>query len=82
MKKKGLRVIKAKEFDEKFDKGENIDNYLDLENPILIDDLVNENITITLSKDLKNKILEFSKKLNLSFEDTIKAILAKEVGLI
>ena len=75
-------MIKAKEFDEKFDKGENIDEYLDLENPILLDELLEENVTITLSKDLKNRIFEFSKKLNLSFEDTIKAILAKEVGLI
>ena len=82
MRKKGLKMIKAKEFDEKFDRGEDIDEYLDLENPLLLDDLVSENITITLSKDLKDRLLEFSKKLNLSFEDTIKAILAKEVGLI
>ena len=75
-------MIKAKEFDEKFDRGEDVDEYLDLENPLLLDDLVNENITVTLSKDLKKRLLEFSKKLNLSFEDTIKAILAKEVGLI
>ncbi len=75
-------MIEAKEFDEKFDRGEDIDEYLDLENPILLNDLVSENVTITLSEDLKNRLLKFSKKLNLSFEDTIKAILAKEVGLI
>ena len=75
-------MISAEEFDRKFDNGESIDEYLDLENPILLEEIAEHNVTINLSKEMKEKLINMSKKLNLSFEDTIKALLAKEVGLI
>ena len=75
-------MIDVKEFDAKFEKGENIDEYLDLENPLNLEDLMEEKVTLSIPKILKNKILEISKKLNLSIEDTIKVLLAKEVGVL
>ena len=75
-------MIDVKEFDAKFEKGENIDKYLDLENPLNLEDLMEEKVTLSIPKILKNKILEISKKLNLSIEDTIKVLLAKEVGVL
>ncbi len=75
-------MVSAEEFDRKFDNGESIDEYLDLENPILLEEIAEHNVTINLSKEMKEKLINMSKKLNLSFEDTIKALLAKEVGLI
>ncbi len=75
-------MISAEEFDRKFDDGESIDEYLDLQNPILLEELAEYKVTINLSKEMKEKLVNMSKRLNLSFEDTIKALLAKEVGLI
>jgi len=75
-------MISAKEFDEKFDYGENVDKFLDLNNPLKLSDIVEDKITITLPKIIKEKILEISKKLNLDLENTVKVLLAKEVGVI
>ena len=81
MKKGGL-MISAKKFDEKFEKGENIDKYLDLENPLTLEDIVEEQITLSLPTTITNKIIDIAKNLNLSIEDTIKVLLAKEVGVL
>jgi len=75
-------MINAKEFDKKFEKGENLDKYLDLENPLKLEDVVEDKITLSLPKNVKNKILDIAKNLNLSIEDTIKVLLAKEVGVL
>ena len=78
-------VISAKEFDEKFDKGLNVDKYLDLDNPLTAEELkklTQETLTINLTDELKTKLQQKSKELGLKLEDTIKVLLAKEVGLI
>jgi len=75
-------MIEASEFDKKFENGENIDEFLDLSSKMTLSDLINDSVTITLSKDLKDKVLELSKKLNLTIEDTIKVLIAKEVGVL
>jgi len=75
-------VINAKEFDEKFNKGEDVDKYLDLENPLTLEEIVEEKIEITLPKTIKDKLLQIAENLNLSIEDTIKVLLAKEIGII
>ena len=75
-------MINAKEFDKKFEKGKNLDKYLDLENPLKLEDVVEDKITLSLPKNVKNKILDIAKNLNLSIEDTIKVLLAKEVGVL
>ena len=80
--KKGELMISAKEFDEKFEKGENIDKYLDLENPLTLEDVVEEQIILSLPTTITNKIIDIAKNLNLSIEDTIKVLLAKEVGVL
>ena len=75
-------MINAKEFDEKFNKGEDVDKYLDLENPLTLEEIVEEKIEITLPKMIKDKLLQIAENLNLSIEDTIKVLLAKEIGII
>ena len=75
-------MINAKEFDEKFNKGEDVDKYLDLENPLTLEEIVEEKIEITLPKTIKDKLLQIAENLNLSIEDTIKVLLAKEIGII
>jgi len=82
MKKREL-IITDKEFDEKFERGEDIDKYLDLENPLKLEDILDDKkISISLSSEMKQKLKTFAKKLNLSLEDTIKVLLAKELGII
>ena len=44
--------------------------------------IVEDKITLTLPKIIKEKIVEVSKKLNLDLENTVKVLLAKEVGVI
>ena len=75
-------MISVKDFDEKFDKGEDVDKYLDLNNPLKIEDIVEEQITITLPASIKEKIVKISYQLNLGIEDTVKVLLAKEVGVL
>jgi len=75
-------MINAKEFDKKFEKGENLDKYLDLENPLKLEDIVEDKIILSLPNDIKNRVIDIAKNLNLSIEDTIKVLLAKEVGVL
>ena len=78
--------ITAQEFDEKFDNYENIDKFIDYENPMSLNEFkhkyLNEKVELTLTQTIKNKILEKSKQLGLTFEDTIKVLLAKELQVI
>ena len=80
--KKGELMISAEEFDRRFDSGESVDDFLDINNPLKLEDLVEEKITLSLPKSIKEKIVSISKRLNLNIEDTVKVLLAKEVGLI
>jgi hypothetical protein len=75
-------MIKAEEFDKKFDNCEDIDEYIDYDNPLNLEEVVQNSVTITLSDELKNKISQMAKKLILSIEDTIKILLAKEIGVL
>ncbi len=74
-----------KEFDKKFDNFENIDKFVDYNNKMDkkdLDKLLTQTIKIDISDSMKKQILLKSKQIGLNFEDTIRALLAKEVGLI
>ena len=75
-------MISAKEFDEMFDKGESVDEYLDLENPLKLEDVIGDKIVLTIPKNIKERLDKIAKNLSLSIEDTIKVLLAKEVGIL
>ena len=78
--------ITAQEFDKKFDNYEDIDEFIDYENPMSLNEFqnryLNDKVELTLTQTIKNKILEKSKQLGLNFEDTIKVLLAKELQVI
>jgi len=78
--------ITAQEFDEKFNNYEDIDEFVDYKNPMSLDEFknkyLNDKVELTLTQTIKNKILEKSKQLGLSFEDTIKVLLARELKVI
>jgi len=84
-RKRGLKMIDDKEFDKKFDNFENIDKFVDYNNKMDkkdLDKLLTQTIKIDISDSMKKQILLKSKQIGLNFEDTIRALLAKEVGLI
>jgi len=85
-KKKGMFMITANEFDEKFDNNENIDEFIDYENSISVEEfkktLNNNKIELSLSEIFLDRLKEKSNLLKLSINDTIKVLLAKELGLI
>ena len=81
--KKNEKRISAAEFDRRFDNGEDVSEYLDYENAITLEELLNqEKVTLTLSRSLMEKLAQKSKELDMNITDTIKAILAKELGII
>jgi len=78
-------MISTREFDKKFDNNEDIEEYIDFNTPLTNKDLkilIQKSVTIKLSDVLKEKLIKKSKELGLSLEDTIKVLLAKEVGVI
>ena len=75
-------MISVKEFDEMFDKGKDIDKFLDLDNPLTLEEIAGDRIEITLPKKIKERLSRIAENLNLSIEDTIKVLLAKEVGIL
>jgi len=85
-KKRNTMKITAQEFDKKFDNYEDIDEFIDYENPMSLNEFknkyLNDKVELTLTQTIKNKILEKSKQLGLSFEDTIKVLLARELKVI
>ena len=85
-KKRNTMKITAQEFDKKFDNYEDIDEFIDYENPMSLNEFknkyFNDKVELTLTQTIKNKILEKSKQLGLSFEDTIKVLLARELKVI
>ncbi len=80
--------MKAKEFDKMFDEGKDVSEYVDYSNEISEEELLqyaklnSQKITISLSPELKNKLEKKAKETGLKLNDLIKAVLAKEVGLI
>ena len=78
-------MITANEFDEKFDNNENIDEFIDYENSISVEEFkktLNNKIELSLSEIFLDRLKEKSNLLKLSINDTIKVLLAKELGLI
>ena len=74
-----------KPIDTKFEDNEDISDYVDYTQDYGFDDLqalLNQEITIKVSDTLAEKLLSKSKELGLDIQSTIKAILAKELGLI
>jgi len=83
--KKNLKPIDASEFDAKFEANEDISDYIDYTQGYSFDDLqalLNQEISIKISDTLAKRLLSKSKELGLDIQSTIKAILAKELGLI
>jgi hypothetical protein len=81
----------AKEFDERFDNGEDIDSLMNADEILTIDDLkkiskekeLSKNyITIDLNGILMQKLKEKSSNLNIKIDDLIKMILADRLGII
>jgi len=82
-------MITTKEFDQMFDNKEDISKYIDYNSPLAKEDLIkmlekreNEQLTIEITKELKDKLEEKAKKLGLKIQDAAKVLLAKELGLI
>jgi len=78
-------MITANEFDEKFDNNENIDEFIDYETSISVEEFkktLNNKIELSLNEVFLDKLKEKANLLKLSINDTIKVLLAKELGLI
>ena len=82
-------MITTKEFDQMFDNKEDISKYIDYNSPLTKEDLIkmlekreNEQLTIEITKELKDKLEEKAKKLGLKIQDAAKVLLSKELGLI
>ena len=82
----------AKEFDERFDNGEDIDSLMIADEILTIDDLkkiskekeyISKNyVTIDLNGMLIQKLKEKSSNLNIKIDDLIKMILADRLGIL
>ena len=75
--------MKAKEFDEIFEKSD-ISEFLDIEKSMDLDEFADylKKIELSIPDKMKLKLIRKSKEIGLSLEDTIKAILAKELKFI
>ena len=82
----------AKEFDERFDNGEDIDTLMKADEILTLDDLkrISEEkqyasksyITLDLNGMLIQKLKETSANLNIKIDDLIKMILADRLGIL
>ena len=82
----------AKEFDERFDNGEDIDSLMIADEILTIDDLkkiskekeyISKNyVTLDLNGMLIQKLKEKSSNLNIKIDDLIKMILADRLGIL
>jgi len=82
----------AKEFDERFDNGEDIDSLMTADEILTIDDLkkiskekeyISKNyVTLDLNGMLIQKLKEKSSNLNIKIDDLIKMILADRLGIL
>jgi len=87
MKKGDLKMkITAKEFDERFDNGEDIFDLM--ENPKIMSmdefnrDFMKKSVTINFSQEVYDKINQKAKLLKVKMEDLIKIIVAERVGVL
>jgi len=86
-REKGVVMINmtAKEFDKKFE-NHDIDDLMDSYEVITLNDLKkelkNNSLNISLSQKLLSKLQQKANELNLTINDTIKVLLAKELGVL
>ena len=75
--------MKAKEFDEIFEKSD-ISEFLAIEKSMDLDEFPDylKKTELSIPEKMKLKLIRKSKEIGLSLEDTIKAILAKELKFI
>jgi len=77
--------MKAKDLDKLFDEGKDISEFIDYSKPLTEEEIFKfseKKVTLLLKGELKEKLEEKSKNLGIKLNDLIKAILAKELGLI
>jgi hypothetical protein len=95
MRKKGLSMINmsAKEFDRRFDAGEDLDTLVEGSEKITIEELQlmlhntknktnNHPIILNLSATINDKLQEKSQELNIAVNDLIQVILAQRLGVL
>ena len=77
--------ITAKEFDERFDNGEDVFDLM--ENPKVMklqafkNEYLQNSVTINFSDDVYSKVKEKANQLKVSIDDLIKVIVAERVGM-
>ena len=80
-----MKKITAKEFDEKFDNGEDVSEYLS-DVSMDFDEFKKQHLSskveLTLTAKIRQKLLEKADELGINFEDTIKILLAKQLGVL
>lgn|GEM_PF-1583439 len=83
--------MSAKEFDRRFDDGEDLDSLVESSEKITIEQLQeicrsdnkeNSVITLNLSPSISDRLQEKSKELNIAVNDLIKVILAQRLGVL
>ena len=81
---KKTKRIPVDEFDERFDRGEEISDAIDYAHPLSIDSIVSakRHVVVDLGDKLLERVMQKSRELDLDMQSTIKAILAKEFGLL
>jgi len=86
MRKGGTKMkITAKEFDERFDNGEDVFDLM--ENPKVMklqafeNEYLQNSVTINFSDDVYSKVKEKANLLKVSIDDLIKVIVAERVGM-
>jgi len=76
----------AKEFDERFDNGEDIFDLMDNPKVMTLNEFEKEflekSITINFSQEVYSKIKEKANLLKVEIEDLIKIIIAEKVGIL
>jgi len=82
-------MISTQEFDKRFDNDEDISDFIDYKSSMDKKDLLNmlkneneEKISITFTHDIKTRLEKKSQELGIGIKETIKVLLAKELGLI
>ncbi len=83
--------MSAKEFDARFDEGEDLDSLVHKSEKITIEQLhamvapnkqVNHRVTLHLSSAINDRLQAKSKELNITTHDLIKVILAQKLGVL
>ena len=78
--------ITAKEFDKRFDNGEDIFDLMENPKIMSIDefnkDFLKKSVTINFSQEVYDKINQKAKLLKVQIEDLIKIIVAERVGVL